>query len=386
MRTDPDIRTMVARCVFALLTLLLALSSKGAQGEEPIQRAFGQTLGELFDASVATRSTADSRHVIFWYPAPGQVPELTEFFVTVTPLTYRIYAIAAIGHPSGLEPCRTVAVQLFSIIAKKYDGEQYGSDMRELTNGRGWFLTQSKTRRRINISCDDKQEKTELWIGYVDEAVKQAADTEQQELTQMNTAYEAANYDKILPRLRQLAQQGNQWAQTMLGLMYGKGKGVPHDDDTAEDDYLQAAQRGWLAAEYNLGTFYMIRFRYKPAETWLLKAAERGYPEAEENLAQLYLAKSPLQSEEKAFTWFLRAAEHGQPESQYNTCYDYADGLGVTRDMVEAYKWCYIAASHGHARADRNKDHLAGQMRAEEVARGREAAEHWLAQENTAAK
>jgi hypothetical protein len=50
------------------------------------------------------------------------------------------------------------------------------------------------------------------------------------------------------------------------------------------------------------------------------------------------------------------------------------------RDMVEAYKWCYIAARHGQVLANRNKDHLAGQMQPQDVARAREAAERWLAQ------
>jgi hypothetical protein len=135
-----------------------------------------------------------------------------------------------------------------------------------------------------------------------------------------------------------------------------------------------------MPAEYNLGTFYRTQFRYKQAEVWLSKAANQGYPEAEENLAQLYLDKTPLHSEDKAFIWLLRAAEHGRPESQYNTCFDYADGLGVSRDMVEAYKWCYIAARNGQRQAGPNRDHLAKQMQPEEVARGREAAERWLAE------
>ena len=100
--------------------------------------------------------------------------------------------------------------------------------------------------------------------------------------------------------------------------------------------------------------------------------------QAENNLGQLYLAKGLLYSEEKSFTWFLRAAEHGDIEAQYNTCYDYADGLGVTRDMVEAYRWCYIAGQNGQAAAARNRDHLAQQMPPADVARARAAAERWL--------
>jgi TPR repeat protein len=375
MQNRFGLRNIIASLTVFILGLFMA------QAEEPIQKGLGQTLGAVFDTSAATRSAGGADAVNFWYPAPIDTPDLTEFHVSVTPLTYRIFGIYATGEQPGKLPCEGSELALFEMIAKKYNGDQYGGDMREVKNGGGYFLSQSKTHRLIHVGCEEDNGKTKLVLAYLDETLHEAAKKEEQEIAELRADFEAKNYARILPRVQDLARQGNLWAETMLGLMYGQGLGVVHDDDTAEDYYLRAAQRGWLGAEYDLGTFYYKRFRYKPAETWLLKAAEKGYPQAEENLAQLYLAKSPLQSEDKAFTWFLRAAEHGRPESQYNTCYDYADGLGVSRNMVEAYKWCYIAARHGQAQADRNKGHLASQMRPDEVVRGREAAERWLAQE-----
>jgi len=378
------LRARVASLTIGIACLLPPFASQRAQAEEPIQRAFGQTLRAVFDPATSTQSSGDTEAVIFWYPDPAKIPELTEFYVEVTPVTYRVYGINAAGAAPDKPACTDSVHGLFGIVAEKYNGEKYGGDMRQVKGEETYFLTQSTTHRMIHVGCEDFNGQVKLKMAYIDEMLRDEAKSERQEIAQLQAGFQAKNYVGILPRVQELARQGNLWAETMLGLMYGHGYGVTRDEDTAEGYYVRAAQRGWLGAEFNLGTFYQDRFRYKPAEVWLQKAAERGLPEAEENLAQLYLAKGPLQSEDKAFHWFLRAAEHGQRESQYNTCYGYADGLGVARDMVEAYKWCYIAARNGQKQANANKDHLAAQMRPDEVNRGREAAERWLAQKSAA--
>jgi hypothetical protein len=48
--------------------------------------------------------------------------------------------------------------------------------------------------------------------------------------------------------------------------------------------------------------------------------------------------------------------------------------------MVEAYRWCYIAAQNGQAAAARNRDDFGQQMQPAEVAQARAAAQQWLAQ------
>jgi TPR repeat protein len=376
-------RTLMAGLTIGTACLFQLVPSQSAVAEEPIQRAFGQTLGAVFDPATSTQSSGYTDDAVFWYPDPAKIPELTEFSVSVTPITYRVYGIYATGKASDKSACIDSVHGLFAIVAKKYNGEQYGGDMRQVKGEEAYFLTQSKTHRMIHVGCEDVDGKVKLEMGYVDETIRDEAKSEGQDIAHLQADFQAQNYARILPRVQELAGKGNLWAETLLGLMYGHGYGVTRDEDAAQDYYLRAAQRGWLNAEFNLGTFYQHRFLYKQAEMWLQKAAERGLPEAEENLAQLYIAKGPLNSEEHAFHWFLRAAEDGQRESQYNTCYGYADGLGVKRDMVEAYKWCYIAARNGQKQADANKDHLAAQMRPEEVARGREAAELWLAQKHS---
>jgi len=314
----------------------------------------------------------------FWYPPPTRIQDLMEFHVAVSPLTYRIYAIFALGNPSELESCLVDARGRFAMIVKKYQGSKYGSELRQANDNRKFYLFQSKVRRRIGVGCEDSDGKSELVMGYIDEDTKKIAASEHAELAKLKAAIDAGKYEGTLARVTELAQTGNLWAATMLGVMYSKGQGVERDDDEAEKNYLLAAKRGWVNAEYNLGTLYMAQFRYQAAQSWLQRAADKEFPLAEENLAQLYLAKSPLRSEKEAFRWLLRAAEHGRPDSQYNTCHLYADGMGVEKDMVAAYRWCYIAGSYGDERAAKNRDHLAKQMQDDEVQRGRVEAERWL--------
>ncbi len=380
-----SIRSILATVMAAAICLLFMLAPPSAFSEQPIEGAFGQRLGAPFDPATSTQSTGDINTVTFWYPDPVKIPELTEFFVLTTPITYRIYAIVASGEAADQAGCVDSVHGLVGVVSKKYLGDQYDSHLRKLNDEETFLLLQGKTHRRIRIGCQrDKDGKLKLEMAYGDETVEDAGKSEEQESAQIHADFEAQNYARILPRLQELARRGNLWAETTLGLMYGHGYGATRDEDAAEDYYLKAAKQGSLGAEFNLGAFYQDRFRFKPAETWLLKAAERGYSLAEENLSQLYHAKSPLLDEEKSFQWALRAAEHGRPEAQYNTCYSYADGLGVTREMVEAYKWCYIAARHGQRQAPGNRDHLAQQMRPDEIAKGREAAERWLAHESAA--
>ena len=55
--------------------------------------------------------------------------------------------------------------------------------------------------------------------------------------------------------------------------------------------------------------------------------------------------------------WFKAAADFGLADSQYNLAVLYENGMGVTQDMQQAYKWLLLAAKSG------DKDALAALMR-----------------------
>lgn len=347
--------------------------------DQPIKGAFGKVLGEVFDPGTATRTHAGDGTVSFEFAPDTPLPELklTDYEAAVSPLSYRIYGIRGAGNQGDREKCAKTGEALFyTVIAPKYGGKTYDTSFFEDKDHNGWDLIQSRTQREIRIACD---ERGELSLRYLDKALGADTEAERREQDQLISDSSAGRYEKVLPRVRELAGKHNLWAQTALGFMYSKGYAVEQDDQKAEQWYGAAARAGWHSAEFNLGVFYQHRFRARDAETWLLKAAEAGLAMAQENLGQLYYDNGAIHSLEKSFFWTLRAAENGRVEAQYNTCFDYADGIGVGRDMVEAYKWCYIAAHAGHEKATRNTDHLAKQMQPGEVSRGRAAAELWMA-------
>ena len=58
------------------------------------------------------------------------------------------------------------------------------------------------------------------------------------------------------------------------------------------------------------------------------------------NLAVLYANGSVGSPQfERASYWFKKAANLGLKDSQYNLAILYEEGLGVQKDLVEAYRW-----------------------------------------------
>ena len=52
------------------------------------------------------------------------------------------------------------------------------------------------------------------------------------------------------------AEQGVDWAQSLLGVKYALGEGVPQDYKEAVKWYRKAAEQGYAKAQHNLGLMY----------------------------------------------------------------------------------------------------------------------------------
>ena len=120
-----------------------------------------------------------------------------------------------------------------------------------------------------------------------------------------------------LAAVRQAAERGDVEAQYNLGVLYGMGRGVPLDDAEAVRWYRLAAEQGEAAAQHNLGFMY---------------ATGRGVP----------------QDDVEAVRWYRLAATQGVTGTQYNLGVAYNKGKGVPNDDVLAYMWFYVAAANGH--------------------------------------
>jgi uncharacterized protein len=169
-------------------------------------------------------------------------------------------------------------------------------------------------------------------------------------------AYEKGNYETASKLLRPLAEQGDARAQSTLGLLYYRGRGVQKDDAEALRWFRLAAGRGNAVAEFNLGLMY---------------ADGHGVP----------------QNHDEAAKWYRLAADQGHPQAQYNLGLWYAQGDGGTPDNVRAHMWFNLAAARFPASDIRNRsaavtsrDAVALNMTSEQVAEAQQLAREWKPQ------
>jgi hypothetical protein len=94
-------------------------------------------------------------------------------------------------------------------------------------------------------------------------------------------AYESGDYASALREWMPLAEGGDAYAQTILGVMYDEGQGVRQDYKTAVKWYKLAAEQGDALAQGNLGAMYAfgrsVLKDYLYAHMWSNIAATNGH-------------------------------------------------------------------------------------------------------------
>ena len=94
-----------------------------------------------------------------------------------------------------------------------------------------------------------------------------------------DAAYNKGDYATAMRLWRPLADQGNVYAQSWLGVMYRDGQGVPQDYAQAVSWYRKAADQGYALAQFNLGIMYSngqgVPQDYIQAHMWWNLAASR---------------------------------------------------------------------------------------------------------------
>jgi|GEM_PF-4776823 len=164
----------------------------------------------------------------------------------------------------------------------------------------------------------------------------------------------AENTSEATPtKQRQLecAEQADAEAQTNLGWMYEKGRGVPQDFAQAVACYRKAAEQGYARAQTNLGWMYEngrgVPQDYEQAVVYYRKAAEQGNARAQNNLGWSYKnGHGVAQDDTQAVGWFRKAAEQEDTLAQNNLGIMYRDGRGVEQDDAQAVVWFRKAAAH----------------------------------------
>jgi uncharacterized protein len=148
------------------------------------------------------------------------------------------------------------------------------------------------------------------------------------------------------------AQKGHALANYNLALLFLKGDGKPENPHRAAMHLRYAAEQGIAAAQFDLATLYAtgtgVEASAYHAATWLGKAADQGYPDAEvEYGTWLFQGRGVQPMQPLGFKYFLSAAEKGVPVAQNRVARCYANGAGVTANLVEAAKWHFLAKASG---------------------------------------
>jgi localization factor PodJL len=188
------------------------------------------------------------------------------------------------------------------------------------------------------------------------------------------------NVVPALDRLTQLANAGNAKAETIVGLKYLNGEGVPVNEAQAAKWLERAAEAGEPVAQYRLGTLYEhgkgVPADLAKAAHWYQAAAMQGNRKAMHNIAVAYAEGAGIKKDlTEAVRWFSKAASLGLADSEFNLAVLYERGQGVPQSLIDAYKWYAIAAASGDAEAKSRTDALGTQLSADDRAAAQHAAD-----------
>ena len=190
------------------------------------------------------------------------------------------------------------------------------------------------------------------------------------------------DYAEALKWYRLAVDKGNSLAQFGLGFMYAEGHGVPQDYTEAARWYRLAADKGNVRAQNNLGVLYSngqgVQQNYAEAAKWYRLAAEQGYADSQYILGVMYnYGDGVPQDYAEAVKWYRLAAEQGIADAQSNLGVRYAKGEGVPQDYVRAHMWFSLAAAQGYQDAAKNRDMVERSMTPAQIAEAQKLAREW---------
>ena len=132
--------------------------------------------------------------------------------------------------------------------------------------------------------------------------------------------------------------------------------------------------------EYEDGLAAYKHGDYKTACARFMEAADQGYLDAQYMLGRMYdNGEGVPQDYNQAVIWYRKAADQGHASAQSKLGWMYYNGQGVPKDYVEAHKWFNLAAANtgeneSRDKAIRNRDLVAQLMTPTEIAEARKRA------------
>lgn len=161
---------MMWRMAFAVL-MLLASPVEAARGE--VEGAFGLEFGQVLDVTGRPAPEVDDDGGLRFVHRPEHpYGPLSEYTVTVTPESHKVYMIQAVGHFSSMRRCREELITLEGVLEKRYVktsdevSERFG-DIPEIRFG--------ETSRKIYGFCGGGILDKRLVLSYVDKSLAEEA-------------------------------------------------------------------------------------------------------------------------------------------------------------------------------------------------------------------
>ncbi len=144
------------------------------------------------------------------------------------------------------------------------------------------------------------------------------------------------------------AKKGKADAQIELALRYFDGNGVKQDREKALDYALKSAMQGNGKALYFLSCIEVNVFKSELGYSYVKLAAEKGYVLAQFQMGSIKYTQGDYA---QSYQWHLKAAKQGYLQSCFECGAYLLTGDGVEQNLEEAVRWYRIAAEGGHMRA-----------------------------------
>ena len=163
--------------------------------------------------------------------------------------------------------------------------------------------------------------------------------------------------DEAAEQLEQFAEDGDVYAQYIIGTAYRDGGLLIPDMVKAQKLLERAAKQDLDAAQYALGKLYLsddadVHDSAKGIY-WLKRSADNGNDFAAYRLGKEYLSgKNTVKDAETAVSYLRQAADNGSAYAQYLLGKLTLMGEGVPKDMDAAYEWFAAARDNGHTYAE----------------------------------
>lgn len=163
------------------------------------------------------------------------------------------------------------------------------------------------------------------------------------------------DYYKAREYFEKAAKEGNEHAESYLGLFFEKGYGGEKDINKALYWYKKAALNGNIFSQYSLGFIYYegeeVEKNLDYAFKWYKDAAEKGFAPAQYALSYLYKNGEGCEHNNfKAYYWLEECADNDFEDAYYILGQSYLEGNTIETN----YKKAFFYLSKGMGKNDKN--------------------------------